>query len=368
MADATHRLDEFEIHEVSAVDRAANGEKFVVMKRDDSTDGAEATDGEKAEWTTAQINELPDDAFLYIEDGGEKDEDGMTVPRSLRHFPVRGPDGEIDLPHLRNALSRIPQADIPQDAKDAATERARRMLEDATEETEEAEDSEKAKPASDPAEPDKEKAEPEGEPADQAGGDGDSGAEAAEDPEQAKEATLHEGLLNEQAEALRMTVDRVIEAATGTGDFKMAMEYMDTAFSLLWSMRDSATTVRLMKEAGVDPFMDIERGILDKKAELITEAQKKAAEPVQTEKSADPLAGMEQRFAALESKIDKMAEALAKSAVSKALVNLHERVTKMEHLPAAPTTGASLGDGRADARKRAQDVDWPADLNAAGDE
>ncbi|MHB1845771.1 MAG: DNA adenine methylase, partial [Deltaproteobacteria bacterium] len=67
----------------------------------------------KAQWTRAQINDLPDDAFLYLEPGGKKDDDGKTVPRTLRHFPFRDEDGEVDLPHLRNALARIPQSNAP---------------------------------------------------------------------------------------------------------------------------------------------------------------------------------------------------------------------------------------------------------------
>jgi hypothetical protein len=53
---------------------------------------------------TADQNDLPDDAFAYIEDGGKKDASGKTVPRSLRHFPVH------DAAHVRNALSRAPQS------------------------------------------------------------------------------------------------------------------------------------------------------------------------------------------------------------------------------------------------------------------
>ena len=53
---------------------------------------------------------------------------GSTIPRSLRHFPVFGPDGKPDLPHVRNALSRIPQSDLPQAVKDRATREAKRIL------------------------------------------------------------------------------------------------------------------------------------------------------------------------------------------------------------------------------------------------
>ena len=64
----------------------------------------------RAAWTTAYINDLPDSAFAHIELGGEKDEDGKTTPRSKRHFPHHDAAGKIDLPHLRNALSRAPQS------------------------------------------------------------------------------------------------------------------------------------------------------------------------------------------------------------------------------------------------------------------
>lgn len=68
---------------------------------------------EKAVWSTAYVNDLPDSAFLHVEPGGTKDEAGKTVPRSLRHFPIRDHRGELDLPHLRNAIARIPQSRIP---------------------------------------------------------------------------------------------------------------------------------------------------------------------------------------------------------------------------------------------------------------
>lgn len=95
------------------------------QKEDDKDEG-------KAEWSTAMINDLPDASFLYIAPGGQKDDQGKTTPRSLRYFPVKDADGNVDLPHLRNALARIPQADIPQEAKDAAKAKAQQMLEEAS--------------------------------------------------------------------------------------------------------------------------------------------------------------------------------------------------------------------------------------------
>src|SRR5215831_7370826 len=68
----------------------------------------EETQKQFAVWSTASVNDLPDSCFLYIESGGKKDSDGKTTPRSLRHLPYKNASGSIDLPHLRNAIARIP--------------------------------------------------------------------------------------------------------------------------------------------------------------------------------------------------------------------------------------------------------------------
>lgn len=81
----------------------------------------------KAVWTAKYMNSLPDSSFLIVEDGGTKDGSGKTVPRSLRHFPVKDADGKVDLPHLRNALARIPQSTLSQALKDRALAAARRL-------------------------------------------------------------------------------------------------------------------------------------------------------------------------------------------------------------------------------------------------
>jgi len=60
-------------------------------------------------WDRAYINDLPDSAFALVQSGGEKDEQGKTVPRSLSRLPHHRADGSIDLPHLRNAMARAPQ-------------------------------------------------------------------------------------------------------------------------------------------------------------------------------------------------------------------------------------------------------------------
>lgn len=91
----------------------------------------ERKDEAKATWTTAYVNTLPDSAFLFIEPGGEKDEEGKTVPRSLRHFPYKDASGDIDLPHLRNAIARIPQSTVEGLDKERLQARAQRILENA---------------------------------------------------------------------------------------------------------------------------------------------------------------------------------------------------------------------------------------------
>lgn len=61
------------------------------------------TVAERAQMTTASINDLDDDQFGYIQPGGHKDSSGKTTPRELRHFPIH------DAAHVRNALARIGQ-------------------------------------------------------------------------------------------------------------------------------------------------------------------------------------------------------------------------------------------------------------------
>ncbi|MGO9332485.1 MAG: HK97 family phage prohead protease [Acidimicrobiales bacterium] len=51
--------------------------------------------------STAEMNDLPDSAFAFIESGGTKDASGKTVPRSKRHFCI------IDAGHVKAALARI---------------------------------------------------------------------------------------------------------------------------------------------------------------------------------------------------------------------------------------------------------------------
>ena len=63
----------------------------------------------EAEWDTEYINNLPDSAFAVIGSGGKKDEQGKTVPRTLRHLPHHNAQDNLDLPHLRAAMARLNQ-------------------------------------------------------------------------------------------------------------------------------------------------------------------------------------------------------------------------------------------------------------------
>lgn len=93
-----------------------------------SIDGFGTRETIKTVWSTADIDNLADSAFLYIEPGGEKDKDGKTTPRSLRHFPYKDASGAVDLPHLRNAIARIPQSSLPADLRDKLQKKAEKLL------------------------------------------------------------------------------------------------------------------------------------------------------------------------------------------------------------------------------------------------
>jgi ABC-type Zn uptake system ZnuABC Zn-binding protein ZnuA len=75
-------------------------------------------------WTRSYINSLPDSAFTSIE----------TTPdgKKVRHLPHHDRNGHVDLPHVRNGLSRLPQVDWV-DPANAAKARAhlKAHLEDA---------------------------------------------------------------------------------------------------------------------------------------------------------------------------------------------------------------------------------------------
>ena len=70
--------------------------------------------------SSKKVNNLPDSDFAYISPGGTKDSEGKTTPRSLRHLPIP------DAAHVRNALARLNQTDIPAAAKKTALSKIKR--------------------------------------------------------------------------------------------------------------------------------------------------------------------------------------------------------------------------------------------------
>lgn len=85
----------------------------------------------KGMWSEDYINSLSDGAFLWIQDGGEKDDEWRTVPRALRHWPVRDDDYQIDTERLKAALPEVidaPEEILPLTMKPAVLLNASRML------------------------------------------------------------------------------------------------------------------------------------------------------------------------------------------------------------------------------------------------
>ncbi len=56
---------------------------------------------EAAKWTRRYINRLPDSAFAVIETSAKG--------KPVRHLPHHDIQGALDVPHLCNAMSRLPQ-------------------------------------------------------------------------------------------------------------------------------------------------------------------------------------------------------------------------------------------------------------------
>ena len=135
----------FQSGELGAFSIAGLGERSPITKQKKcaACDGYVATDAAtcpscgkstakrdvaKAVWSTAMIDDLPDSSFLYVEPGGEKDDSGKTTPRSLRMFPYKDASGAIDLDHLRNAISRIPDSSLPAALRNKLQVKAEKLL------------------------------------------------------------------------------------------------------------------------------------------------------------------------------------------------------------------------------------------------
>lgn len=58
-----------------------------------------------AVWSTKYVNDLPNSSFAVVEKGYKEGDS----PTTARHLPFKDKEGNVDLPHLRNALARMNQ-------------------------------------------------------------------------------------------------------------------------------------------------------------------------------------------------------------------------------------------------------------------
>jgi len=83
-----------------------------------------------ARWTTAYKNSLPDSAFLFVDTAcvHSRDRQGRSHPLNCRHFPYKDRAGKISLSHVRNAIGRAPQSNLPLKVQREVQVEARRVL------------------------------------------------------------------------------------------------------------------------------------------------------------------------------------------------------------------------------------------------
>lgn len=77
--------------------------------------GLDTTPMQFAEWTTQYKDSLPDSCYMY-------------VSGSTRKLPVKDANGKVDIPHVRDALSRLSNTDIPDTAKSGIKAKLQAML------------------------------------------------------------------------------------------------------------------------------------------------------------------------------------------------------------------------------------------------
>lgn len=69
-------------------------------------ESGEASLEDRAKWTTAFINSLPNSSFAVVERAYGKE---GCMNKNARHLPFKDKSGKVDLPHYRNALARVNQ-------------------------------------------------------------------------------------------------------------------------------------------------------------------------------------------------------------------------------------------------------------------
>jgi HK97 family phage major capsid protein/HK97 family phage prohead protease len=99
--DAFKNIYKVNLYEISNIAVPSNPKSLFRVISEKGISFAEYKD------SAAQIDNLPDEDFAYIEPGGEKDSEGKTTPRDKRHFPIH------DASHVRNALARLSGSQSP---------------------------------------------------------------------------------------------------------------------------------------------------------------------------------------------------------------------------------------------------------------
>lgn len=82
------------------------------------------------DWDYGYIAALPDSAFLYVDRSrvSYRDDRGRSHPLTVRYLPVKNRAGNYDCAHIRNAISRAPQTDLPRTVQKRLQTRARKLL------------------------------------------------------------------------------------------------------------------------------------------------------------------------------------------------------------------------------------------------
>lgn len=115
---------------MNAAWETAGGEEEDEEEDDGDTDVPDEGYLGNARWSRAYIDSLPDSHFLYVDRRAatSKDRQGRSHPLSSRHFPYKDKQGRVNIIHVKNALSRIPQSDVSKTAQTAARRKAERIL------------------------------------------------------------------------------------------------------------------------------------------------------------------------------------------------------------------------------------------------
>lgn len=111
LSDSVRKTQQF-VKALTKFVTATDGKSKIDSLIDELTkmlEAVEETKGKLSEavWDIKYVNNLPDSSFAYIEAGGKKDDEGKTVPRNLRHMPIKNAEGKLDAAHVRAALAAL---------------------------------------------------------------------------------------------------------------------------------------------------------------------------------------------------------------------------------------------------------------------